>query len=322
VHRYIIRRLILMIPMLLGISAISFFVMQLAPGDFLDEMKLNPQISHETYLELRAAYGLDRPLWQQYLLWLSNAVRGNLGLSLTYNMPVLDVIGSRAWNTLVLATASTAFAWLVAIPVGIYAAVRQYSLLDRILTACSYIGLSIPNFFLALCLLLLVVHFNIDLPIGGATSVEYPWLSLGEKIVDRIRHLLLPMLVLSTGQMAGLLRYMRSSLLDTLRRDYVMTARAKGLSEKTVILRHACRNALNPLITLFGFELGGLLSGAAITESVTGWPGLGKVILGAVQARDYYLAMGSLMIGSALLILGNLVADVLLALSDPRIRYE
>jgi peptide/nickel transport system permease protein len=311
-----------MIPMLLGISAISFFVMQLAPGDFLDEMKLNPQISHETYLELRAAYGLDRPLWQQYLLWLSNAVRGNLGLSLTYNMPVLDVIGSRAWNTLVLATASTAFAWLVAIPVGIYAAVRQYSLLDRILTACSYIGLSIPNFFLALCLLLLVVHFNIDLPIGGATSVEYPWLSLGEKIVDRIRHLLLPMLVLSTGQMAGLLRYMRSSLLDTLRRDYVMTARAKGLSEKTVILRHACRNALNPLITLFGFELGGLLSGAAITESVTGWPGLGKVILGAVQARDYYLAMGSLMIGSALLILGNLVADVLLALSDPRIRYE
>lgn len=321
--QYIVRRLLYIVPMLLGISILSFFVMQLAPGSFLDQFRMSPQINPETLEAMARQYGLDKPPIVQYLIWLKNVVlHGDMGRSFSYNAPVAYLIGSRALNTVILTMSASLFAWLVALPIGIYSAVRQYSVGDRIFSFLSYVGLSIPNFFLALVLLYVVVVYRLPLPVGGATSIEYAWMTGWERFVDRVRHLIIPVLVLGTAQMASVSRYMRAQLLDQLRQDYVRTARAKGLRERAVIYKHAVRNALNPLITLFGFDLGTILSGAALTEQVTNYPGLGKLILGAVLSRDYWLVMGSLMIGGALLVLGNLVADILLALVDPRIRYD
>lgn len=321
--RYIARRLLYLIPMLLGISIVSFFIMQLAPGSFLDQFRMSPQIRPETLEAMARQFGLDKPPVVQYLVWLKNMVlHGDMGRSFSYNAPVAYLIGSRAWNTILLTVSASLVAWLIAIPIGIYSAVRQYSLGDRVFSFISYVGLSIPNFFLALILLYLVVVNQWPLPVGGATSIEYAWMTWPERVVDRIQHLIIPVLVLGTAQMASVSRYMRAQLLDQLHQDYVRTARAKGLRERAVIYKHALRNALNPLITLLGFDLGTILSGAALTEQVTNYPGLGKLILGAVLSRDYWLVMGSLLVGGALLVIGNLVADVLLALVDPRIRYE
>lgn len=320
---YIIRRIIYMIPLLLGISVISFGVMQLAPGDFLSHMALNPEISTETIELLRHQFGLDQPVPVQYLHWLKNAVQFNFGRSFTWNAPVGHIIASHVLNTLLLAFSSMLFAWLLAIPIGIHAAVRQYSLSDKLLTTFAFLGLSIPNWFLALLLLFLIVRTGIAIPIGGAVTMpDYEWMTLSERIVDRLKHLLLPTVVLGTGTMARLMRYMRGNLLEILRQDYVTTARSKGLQERVVIYKHAVRNAINPLITLFGMDLGNLLSGAALTEIIIGWPGMGQLMLKAVTGLDYYLAMGGLVIGGVLLVVGNLIADILLALSDPRIRYQ
>lgn len=321
--RYIARRLLYMIPMLLGISIVSFFIMQLAPGSFLDQFRMSPQIRPETLEAMARQFGLDKPPAVQYLIWLKNMVlHGDMGRSFAYNAPVAYLIASRALNTILLTVSASFVAWLIAIPIGIYSAVRQYSVGDRIFSFLSYVGLSIPNFFLALIILYLVVVYRWPLPVGGATSIDYAWMTWSERVVDRIQHLIIPVLVLSTSQVASVSRYMRAQLLDQLHQDYVRTARAKGLPERSVIYKHALRNALNPLITLFGFDLGSILSGAALTEQVTNYPGLGKLILGAVLSRDYWLVMGSLLVGGALLVIGNLVADVLLAVVDPRIRYD
>ncbi|BAS27685.1 ABC transporter permease [Limnochorda pilosa] len=321
--QYITRRLLYIIPMLIGISILSFFIMQLAPGSFLDQFRMSPQIRPETLEAMARQFGLDKPPLVQYFVWLKNAVfHGDMGRSFSYNAPVTFLIGARALNTIVLTMSASLFAWLLALPIGIYSAVRQYSPGDRAFSFLSYIGLSIPNFFLALILLYLVVVYRLPFPVGGATSIEYAWMSWSERLADRLHHLIIPVVVLGTSQMAAVSRYMRAQLLDQLHQDFVRTARSKGLSERAVIYKHAVRNALNPLITLFGFDLGTILSGAALTEQVTNYPGLGKLILSAVLSRDYWLVMGSLMIGGALLVLGNLVADVLLALADPRIRYD
>lgn len=320
--KYIVRRVILIIPMLLGITFISFFIMQLAPGDFLSEQALNPDISEETLNQMRQQFGLDKPPIIQYFYWLRNAVALDFGRSFSWNVPVFFIIKTRLWNTLLLAVLSSAFAWGVAIPIGIHSAVRQYSWSDKLLTTFSFLGLSIPNWFLGLLLLFAIVRLGIDLPVGGMQSIDYDWMSFGEKIVDRIRHLVVPVIVLGTGQTASLMRYMRGNLLEILRQDYVTTARAKGLPDRKVICKHALLNALNPLITIFGFDLGNLLSGAALTEIVLGWPGLGSLTLAAVTGRDLYLVMGSLVMGGVMLVVGNLVADILLGLTDPRIRYS
>ena len=320
---YILRRMLVMVPMLLGISVVSFFVMQLAPGGPFTELQFNPEISSATLQQLREHYGLHLPVWQQYLVWLKRIVtEGDLGRSIQFHAPVSHIIWGRAFNTVLLSVSSMILAWGVALPIGIHAARHQHSWSDRLLTGLSFVGVSIPNFFLGLCLLYLVVTWQLPLPVGGATSVNYEELSLWGKVVDRARHLVIPTLVLGTSSMAGLSRFMRGNLLEQLNQDYVTTARAKGLPERVVVYRHAVRNAINPLITLFGFELGGILGGAALTEIVTGYPGLGSVMLQAVRAMDYYLVMGSLLIGGVLLIVGNLIADILLAWADPRIRYE
>ena len=322
--RYILRRLLLLGPLLLGITFISWAAIQLAPGsgDYFQSLVLQyPQISPSTIAALRAQFGMDQPPWIQYLRWLWSILHLNFGLSFAYNVPVSWLIGSRALNTLLLSVTSLVAAWAIAIPLGIYSAVHQYSVSDGLLSTAAFVAISVPSFFSAL-LLLYAAYWTHLLPLQGLTSVNYDSLSWWGKVLDVCWHLVLPTVALGVFSVGGLMRYMRTNLLDVLRQEYVQTARAKGVSERRVIFRHAVRNAINPLVTLFGFELGGLLSGAAFVENVLGYPGLGRLILEAVLKKDVFVVMGSLLLGSVLLILGNLTADILLAYVDPRIRYE
>lgn len=319
--RYVVQRFLHMIPLLIGISFISFFIIQLAPGDFLTQQALNPQVSAERIAQERARFGLDQPIYLQYLIWLKNILHLDFGYSFAYRLPVFTLIKSRLYNTFILSLSAMIFTWVLSIPLGILSAVKQYSWLDKLISVFAFLGLAIPNFFFALLLLYMAMKSG-WFPVGGMYSINYESLSLGGKIWDRIYYLILPTIVLGTAGMAGLVRQMRGNLLDYLKADFVITARAKGLSERVVILKHAVRNAVNPLITLFGFSLPGLLSGAALTEIVMSWPGLGRLMLEAVLKMDLYLVMGSLIMGAVLLILGNLVADLMLAWVDPRIRYD
>jgi len=322
--RYIVRRLLLLGPLLVGITFVSWAAIQLAPGsgDYFQSLVLQyPQISPQTIAALRAEFGMDQPPLVQYLRWLWSILHLNFGLSFAYNVPVTWLIGSRALNTLLLSITSLVAAWAIAIPLGIYSAVHQYSVADGVANVSAFIAISVPSFFSAL-LLLYAAFWTHLLPLQGLTSVNYDSLSWGGKVLDVGWHLILPTIALGVFSVGGLMRYMRNNLLDILRADYLKTARAKGLAERRVILRHAVRNAINPLVTLFGFELGGLLSGAAFVENVLGYPGLGRLILEAVLKKDVFVVMGSLLLGSVLLILGNLTADILLAYVDPRIRYD
>ena len=320
-RRFIVRRFLNLIPLLLGISLLSFIAIQLSPGDFLAEVRENPVISQQTVDEMRHNFGLDQPLYVQYGKWLWRIVHLDFGYSFAFQVPVMWLIGSRLANTLILNIAALTIAWLVAIPIGIRAATRQYSTTDNALSLVSYLGISTPTFFSGLVLLFLAFKTR-WLPIGGMTSLDFEVLPWYEQALDIARHLVIPAGVLGFLAAAGLMRQMRGNLLEVLRHDYVRTARAKGVPERPVIYRHAVRNAINPLITIFGFEIGNLLSGAAILETVVNWPGLGRLILESLTRKDLYVVMGSLVIGGTTLVLGNLIADVLLALADPRIRYD
>jgi peptide/nickel transport system permease protein len=316
---YVLRRLLQMIPLLVGITLISFAVMHLAPGDYLSQMRDDPRISPEAIEQMRREYGLDRPWYVQYLLWLGNAARLRFGYSLAYHVPVTTLIGGRMFNTFILSLAALIFAWTLAIPLGILAAVRRNSWLDRAISLFAFAGISFPGFFMALLLLLFAQRTG-WFPIGGMHDATWELLTPWGQFLDVLHHLALPALVLGTSGLAGIMRQMRGSILDTLRENYVLAARARGLPERWVIVKHAARNAINPLVTVFGYSLAGLLSGAALVETVTSWPGLGRLILEAVQMRDIYLVMGSFLMGAVLLLLGNLVGDLLLALADPRIK--
>ncbi len=318
---YILKRLIQMIPLVIGITFISFIIIQLAPGDYLDQLKMNPQISKETLKELEKAYGLDQPLLVQYFKWLINALKFDLGYSFAYHVPVLELIKERVGNTLFLSVTSAILAWGLAIPLGIWAALKPNSIIDKFIQLFSFTFMSIPNFFLAFLLLFLAVKTGL-LPTGGATSPNYEQLSLVEKIVDRLWHVSLPAFVLAVGSLAGLVRLVRSTMIESLHSEYVLFAKAKGLPEKDVIIKHALRNALNPFITLLGFEIANLLSGAALIEIIVNWPGMGMLMLDAVLSQDLYLVMGGLYIGAIMLIIGNLIADILLAKLDPRVRQR
>ncbi len=319
--RYVARRILNLVPLLFGVSLMSFIVIQLSPGDFLAEIRLNPVVSAETVEQMRRNLGLDQPLHIQYLKWLWSVVRLDFGYSFAYQVPVSWLIGVRLLNTIILNVAALVIAWVVAIPIGIRAATRQYSWSDNSLSMVAYLGISTPSFFSALLLLYLAFRTG-WLPIGGMTSLDYEFLPATGKILDVARHLVIPAAVLGFGAAAGLMRQMRGNLLEVLRQDYVRTARSKGLAERPVVYKHAVRNAINPLITIFGFEIGALLGGSAILENVIGWPGLGQLILASVLQKDLYVVMASLTFGSVTLVLGNLIADVLLALVDPRIRYD
>jgi peptide/nickel transport system permease protein len=319
VTKLIVKRLLHMIPVLLGISFLTFMVMQLAPGDFLSTMELNPQVSEATIASMRARFGLDQPWYFQYLTWLKNIfLHLDFGQSFSRHQAVFAVLSTALFNTFLLATAAAVLTWVFAVPLGIVAAVKQNSWLDKLSSTVAFLGISVPEVFLALLLVLLAAKTG-WFPTGGMKSLNYEQLSWLGKGVDVGKHLFLPAVVLATVPLASRMRQMRGNLLDVLRADYVTTARAKGLPESTVIVKHAVRNAINPLITLFGYTLGTLLSGAFLVEVVMSWPGLGRITIDALVARDQYLIMGSVIMASTLLIIGNLVADILLALADPRI---
>ncbi|MBF0483625.1 MAG: ABC transporter permease [Candidatus Omnitrophica bacterium] len=319
--KYILKRILIAIPLLLVMSMLTFLLMHMTPGNFFDSLRLDPQISKDTIARYEQLYKLDKPWWYQYGYWLKNIGQLQFGYSFFYNIPVTQVLAPRLWNTFILAFSSLLLTWLVAIPLGIWAAVNRGKWVDKTLSFLSFCGLSIPSFFLAL-LLLYVVSIIGGLPLGGMHSASYDLMPWWGKFFDLLRHLIIPTLVISVGSLAAIQRIMRGNFLEVMRQQYILTARAKGLPETRVLYVHALRNAINPLITLFGYELSGLLSGAALTEIICNWPGLGSLMLTAVRSKDIYLVMASMLMGGVLLVLGNLVADILLAWSDPRIRIK
>lgn len=317
---FILKRILHAIPILVLVSILGFTIMRLSPIDPLGQLKFTPGISQSTIKKEEKRLGLDKPVVTQYFIWASNFLRGNLGVSLT-NQSVLSRIKERVPNTILLITVSILVSWMISIPLGIFAALRWRSVTDRLLTVLASMGMAIPSFFFALLILIFAVQTG-WFPVGGLNSVGFENMSLFEKIVDITRHLIAPVIVIATISVAGIQRQMRANLLDVLEADYVKMARAKGLSENKVIFKHALRNAINPLVTLLGFEFASLLSGAALVEKVLNYPGLGLLILQAVLEQDVNLVMASLMIGTIMLITGNLIADILLKLVDPRIALE
>ncbi|OKH41027.1 ABC transporter substrate-binding protein [[Phormidium ambiguum] IAM M-71] len=320
---YVLKRLLQALLTLLLASALSFAIIQLAPGSYLDTLRQNPKISPERIEELKMQFGLDKPLIVQYFLWLWGIIsRGDFGLSFAYQRPVSELLWERVPATLWLAIASLIVTWGIAIPLGIIGAVHQNRLLDKVLRVISYAGQAVPTLVMGLLLLTFVQNISPLFPVGNMTSINHAELTPLGKVLDIAWHSFFPVLALSITGFAGLQRITRGELLEVLRQDYIQTARAKGLPENRVIYIHALRNAINPLITLLGFEFAGLLSGSFIVENFFNWPGLGRLILQAVTAKDLYLVMASLMLGAVMLILGNLLADLMLKSADPRIKLE
>lgn len=318
---FIFRRLLTLIPLLLGITMLVFILMSLAPGDFLTPVKAQRDVPAELIEAIQAEFGLDQPWYVQYYKWLGNVLQGNLGHSWAYKLPVSDLIGQRIWATFLLSVCAFVFSWAIAIPLGVLAAVYKDSIFDRISAALAYAALSIPEFFLALILVFFAAQTGL-FPLGGATSIDYDYLSFGGKILDRVHHLILPTLALGIGSIASIMRIMRANFLDTIRAGFVTTARAKGLRERVVMFKHVLRNAINPLVSAFGFAFSGLLSGALMVEIVLQYPGLGQLMYQSILREDQFVVLASVMLGCSMLVLGNLLADILLAWSDPRIRLE
>jgi peptide/nickel transport system permease protein len=323
--QYILKRSLQALLTLFLASILCFAIIQLSPGNFLDTLRQNPKITPQRIKELMEQFGLSdkkdfATLSGQYFKWLTQALQGNLGLSMLYFQPVTLLLGQRIRATLELAIASMIITWAIAIPLGIIGAVNQNKFIDKFLRVLSYTAQGFPSFVTALSLLIIAQICSPLLPVGGRTSINHEEMSAIGKLFDILWHMILPTIALTITGFAGLQRITRGELLDVLRQDYIQTARAKGLPENRVIYVHALRNAINPLVTLLGFEFASLLSGAFIAEFFFNWPGLGKLILAAVTAKDLYLVMGSLMIGAIMLIIGNLFADLLLKAVDPRIK--
>jgi peptide/nickel transport system permease protein len=322
--RYTIKRLIMMIPTMIGITIVSFVVMHLAPGDPTNMVTdLNPQASQTAKRRLTEIYGLDKPLHVQYWNWLKDLATLDLGRSMAPDRrPVRDKIAERLPVTLALNVLSMAIIIMVSLPLGLYAAVRAGGWFDRATTVAVFLLFAAPSFWLALLGMSLFGVRLGWLPVSGLTSLDYEGLSAWGKFLDLSKHLILPVVISSTGGFAGLSRYLRSNMLEIIRQDFLTTARAKGLSERVVIGRHALRNALIPVITILGLSVPGLVGGSVIMESIFAIPGLGQLFYAAVMSRDYPLVMGGLVMGAALTLVGNLLADLGYALVDPRVRDE
>ncbi len=318
---YLARRLLQMIPLLFGISVIVFMILVMAPGDPVDLLLAgNPRVRAEDIQLLRKIYGLDDPLHIRYLKWLAAAFRGDFGYSRTYQIPVLDLVWSRIGNSMWLTVPSFFLALAVAIPVGVYSALHQYSVADYAATFFTFFGVSIPAFWFGIMMIYVFAVVLRILPPGGFATPGVPpgWPS----VVDRIQYMVLPVVVLSLLQMAALTRYTRSSMLEVIRQDYVRTARAKGLPEPVVIRRHALRNALIPIVTILALSIPALFAGAPLTETVFAWPGIGRLIVESVGGGDYATAQVALLFLAMLVLVFNLLADLAYALLDPRIRYD
>ena len=325
---YIIRRILTAIPTLLAISVIAFVIIQLPEGDYLDQkiQQLEEEFGDSSSMgqaeALRKQYGLDKPMWQRYLLWMGGMLQGDFGESFEYEKKVSELIWDRLAFTVLIALGSLVFTYAVAVPVGIYSATHQYKWSDHLLTFISFVGMSVPAFLLALALM--VFAFEVfGVPLFGLFSSAYeaaPW--TWGKFFDLLKHLWVPVVVVAVNGTAGLMRIMRGNLLDVLGQPFVMTARAKGLKESVVVVKHAVRIAINPLITILGMSLPAILSGSAIVSIVLGLPTVGPMLLRSLQSEDVYLAGTLILMQSLLLVTGNLLADIALAWADPRIRYE
>lgn len=325
--RFIARRVMVLIPTLFFIALISYLIIELPPGDYITTLEAQlrteteSEVSQQELANLRARYGLDKPLHIRFFRWFWNALRGDFGRSFLYGQPVSTIIGERLGLTLLISFASTMFAWVVAFPIGVYSAVKQHSVGDAVASVLGYIGLATPNFMLALIIMyILVTQFGQS--VGGLFSPEYidaPW-SVG-KLVDLINHLWIPMIVIGTAGTAGLIRTLRNNLLDELNKPYVTTARAKGYKEIRLIFKFPVRLALIPFISTVGWILPTMVSGATIVSVVLNLPTTGPVLLSALRAQDMYLAGAFTMFLAILTVIGTLISDILLAITDPRIRY-
>lgn len=314
--RYIIRRILIMIPTLIGVSLILFTIMNLAPGG-PEAVLMGDDISAEAAARIRANLGLDEPIPIQYLRWLFSLLRGDLGNSFRTGEPVVNLIASRITNTLTLTIAAFLLAIIIAVPIGIISATRQYSMIDKIFTIIAFLGVSFPSFWLGI-VLILIFSYQLGLfPVSGISTY-----GMERDLLNRLHHLVLPALTLGAVQMATYMRFTRSGMLEVLRQDYIRTAHAKGLSEKMVIIKHALRNGLISVITIVGISLPTLVGGAVLTETIFAWPGLGRMAVNAVFQRDYPIIMGVNMIVALVTIGANLLVDILYTQVDPRITYD
>ena len=316
--RYVTRRLIQAVPLLLGISVVAFAVLRAAPGGPLSAYEADPSTTEADMERLRHAFGLDQPLPIQYLSWLAKFVTGDWGYSYVQHQPVLSLIGERLPNTLYLMGTIFVTVAVLAIPIGTLTAVKQYSWFDHITTGVTFAFLSTPTFWLGL---LLIIAFGLDLrwlPLGGMQTpgTDHP------DPIDRLRHLILPVATIALVQLGAHTRYLRASMLETIAQDYMRTARAKGLTERIVVLRHALKNAAIPLVTVLALDLPELFGGAVVTENIFGWPGMGRLFFDSALRFDYPVLMGILAVGSSLIVFANLLADVAYGYLDPRIRYS
>ncbi|QNK40055.1 ABC transporter permease [Caproicibacter fermentans] len=320
-RQYITRRLLLMIPILIGVSIIVFFLIAAIPGDAIDAQYAQSHLTPERIAEMKAMLGLDKPVWERYLIWAGNALRGNLGYSTQYNMPIAMVIHSFIWNSFLLAIVAFILELAIAIPVGVFSATKVHSTFDVIFTVVAFAGISLPSFFLAL---LLQKVFSVDLgclPLDGMSTVGITMTPI-QQLGDLCLHMILPVICLTMMQVGGTMRYVRTSMLEVIHQDYIRTAQSKGLSERVIIYKHALRNAAIPIVTFVGGALPGLFSGALITETIFGWPGIGKIFLASISQRDYMFMMGYIMLLALLVMFGNLLSDILYSVVDPRIRLK
>ena len=317
--QYIIRRLLIAIPSLLGISLVLFAVLALAPGDPFGEMALNPNVPPEVQAELRRKFGLDDPIWLRYVRWLTSMMQGDWGYSFVSRVNVDTLIMQRLGTTLFVIGLAQVLALLIALPVGIYAATRPYSLFDQVANTLAFIGFSLPTFFTGL-LLILLFSITLDwLPFVyrtdiSATGWQWAW--------EHIKQAIMPVMVLGFFLGASLTRYVRSSVLDVIRLDYVTTARSKGLGERTVIMKHVVRNALIPVVTLLALQMPGLFGGAIVTEQIFRIPGIGSLLISAILANDTPVVMAVTFVFACLVVIFNLIADILYGWLDPRISYS
>jgi len=316
VGRFVLRRLLQALPLLIAISAVSFAILKLTPGGPLAAYEGNPLFTDEDRKRLEHAFGIDQPVPLQYLSWLGQFVRGDWGYSFASHQPVLALVAERLPNTVYLMGTVFVTVLLLAIPIGVFAAVKQYSWFDHVVTGATFAFLSTPTFWLGL---LLIIAFGLQLrlfPLGGIDTPGQPF-----NLFDRLRHLVLPVATIALVQLGSHVRYLRASMLETINQDYMRTARSKGLGERAVVLRHALKNAAIPLVTVVALDVPELFAGALVTEQIFGWPGMGRLFWDAATRFDYPVLMGILTVSSALIVLANLFADVVYGYLDPRIRF-
>ncbi len=330
---FILRRFLHLIPTFIGAMFLAFMISQLTPGDFFTARELDPNVQPETLERMRARFGLDQPLPIQFVRWIGNIARGDLGDSMSSNQPVWNVISGPISRSMILVIYSTVLLYVLAIPLGVYSAVRQYSLGDQIISFFSYVALAIPNFFLALLFILLIFtvrtwtrelfdYNQLLLPVAQMTSSNHLNMTPLQKVWDIFWHMIMPGFVIATGGIAGFTRVLRGQMLEYMGSDFIRTARAKGLGERSITYKHALRPALIPFVAGIGGLLPSLVGGAGLVEIVVSWPGITPAFLNALNMRDVFVYLGLIVISTLLLIIGNLLGDLLLAVVDPRIRYN